>query len=231
MSDLIKVIESEKIDYTVNNDGSISVGGSLDLRGSGITSLPDNLSVGGSLDLEGSGITILPDNLSVGGNLYLYGTGITILPDNLSVGGSLDLRGSGITSLPDNLSVGGSLDLYGTGITILPDNLSVGGNLYLYGTGITILPDRFYCRHLYLDPKSIGNISYRENCGYSSRTIFSAWVNDDFRIAAGCFWGTLSEFESAVDNKYSGNAAETYKKAARDCIAELTEKLNQGEQG
>ncbi|MFP1879740.1 hypothetical protein ACLEE3_14480, partial [Lonsdalea quercina] len=109
--------------------------------------------------------------------------------------------------------------------------LSVGGSLYLEDTGITSLPERFSCRHLYLDPKSIGNISYRENCGHSSRTIFSAWVNDDFRIAAGCFWGTLSEFESAVDNKYSGNTAETYKKAARDCIAELTEKLNQGEQG
>ncbi|MFP1901470.1 leucine-rich repeat domain-containing protein [Lonsdalea quercina] len=229
MSDLMKFIESKKIDYTVSNDGSVSVGGDLDLRGTGITSLPDNLSVGGYLDLEDTSITSLPDNLSVGGYLDLRGTGITSLPDNLSVGGSLDLNGTSITSLPDNLSVGGCLDLSGTGITSLPDNLSVGGYLDLSGTGITSLPDLFSCRHLYLDPKSIGNIAYRENCGYSSRTIFSAWVNDDFRIAAGCFWGTLSEFESAVDDKYSGNAAETYKQAARDCIAELTEKLNQGE--
>ncbi|MFP1759856.1 leucine-rich repeat domain-containing protein [Lonsdalea quercina] len=211
MSALMKFIKSKKIDYTVSNDGSVSVGGDLDLNGTSITSLPDNLSVGGYLDLNGTGITSLPDNLSVGGDLYL--------------------RGTGITSLPDNLSVGGYLDLEGTSITSLPDNLSVGGYLYLEDTGITSLPDRFSCRHLYLDPKSIGNIAYRENCGYSSRTIFSAWVNDDFRIAAGCFWGTLSEFESAVDDKYSGNAAETYKQAARDCIAELTEKLNQGEQG
>ena len=32
-------------------------GGSLDLRGTGITSLPDNLTVGGWLDLSGTGIT------------------------------------------------------------------------------------------------------------------------------------------------------------------------------
>jgi len=82
--------------YTIDNNGllhvdNLSVGGSLDLRGTGITTLPDNLSVGGSLDLRGTGITTLPDNLSVGGSLYLRGTGITTLPDNLSVGGSLDL--------------------------------------------------------------------------------------------------------------------------------------------
>lgn len=34
-----------------------NVGGWLDLRGTGITSLPDNLTVGGSLDLSGTGIT------------------------------------------------------------------------------------------------------------------------------------------------------------------------------
>ena len=52
---------------------------------------------GGSLDLRGTGITALPDNLTVGGSLYLEGTGITALPDNLTVGGSLDLEGTGIT--------------------------------------------------------------------------------------------------------------------------------------
>ena len=92
--------------------------GGLDLRGTGITSLPDNLTVSGWLDLEGcTGITSLPDNLTVSGWLDLRGTGITSLPDNLTVGGGLDLRGTGITSLPDNLTVGGWLDLRGTGIT------------------------------------------------------------------------------------------------------------------
>jgi hypothetical protein len=35
--------------------------GSLDLSGTGITSLPDNLTVGGWLDLSGTGITSLPE--------------------------------------------------------------------------------------------------------------------------------------------------------------------------
>ncbi|MBK5075150.1 hypothetical protein I2492_19350, partial [Budviciaceae bacterium CWB-B4] len=70
------------------------------------------------------------------------------------------------------------------------------------------------------------NVSYRENCGYSSRTIYSAWMDNNFKIAAGCFFGTLNEFEDAVDESYSGDAAEAYKQAARDCISELTIKLN-----
>ena len=76
-----------------------------------VSKLP--LSVGGYLDLSGTGITALPEGLSVGGSLYLRGTGITALPEGLSVGGSLDLRGTGITALPEGLSVGGSLYLRG----------------------------------------------------------------------------------------------------------------------
>ena len=71
----------------------------------------------GNLDLIGTGITALPDNLTVGGNLYLRGTKITALPDNLTVGGGLYLRGTEITALPDNLTVGGGLYLRGTRIT------------------------------------------------------------------------------------------------------------------
>jgi len=79
-------------------DGAITVGGSLYLRNTGITSLPDNLTVGGWLDLSKTGITSLPDNLTVGGWLDLSSTGITSLPDNLTVGGWLDLSSTGITS-------------------------------------------------------------------------------------------------------------------------------------
>ena len=64
---------------------------------------------GGSLDLRGTGITTLPDGLTVGGYLDLRGTGITTLPDGLTVGAYLDLRGTGITTLPDGLTVGGEI--------------------------------------------------------------------------------------------------------------------------
>ena len=135
------------------------------------------------------------------------GIDLTQEGNNLTVGGSLDLRGTGITALPDNLTVGGYLDLRGTGITALPDNLTVGGSLDL-------------------DVKRISNIAFRENCGYLSRTIFAAWSDNNFKIAAGCFFDTLDKFEQAVDEKYSGSAAEAYKQAGRDCVAELTVKLN-----
>jgi hypothetical protein len=127
---------------------------------------------------------------------------------NITVTNNLDLECvSGVDALPDNLTVGGSLDLSGTSITALPDNLTVGGSLDLR-------------------PEKITNVSYRENCGYSSRTIFAMWTGKEFRIAAGCFFGSIDQFEQAVDDKYNGSAAEAYKKAGRDCVAELTEKLN-----
>ncbi|EPA1082888.1 hypothetical protein ACQZ6X_003390 [Escherichia coli] len=105
-------------------------------------------------------------NITVTHNLDLEDvSGVDALPDNLTVGGWLDLEGTSITALPDNLTVGGRLDLEGTSITALPDNLTVGGSLYLR-------------------PEKITNVSYRENCGYSSRTIFAMWTGKEFRRAA-----------------------------------------------
>ena len=65
----------------------------------------EDLNVEGSLDLRDTEITSLPDNLTVGGPLVLRDTEITSLPDNLTVGGSLDLSFTQISSLPDNLKV------------------------------------------------------------------------------------------------------------------------------
>ncbi|EAZ2975913.1 hypothetical protein B5U64_15685 [Salmonella enterica] len=126
-----------------------------------------------------------------------------------------------------NITVTNNLNLEDVSdVDALPDNLTVGGGLDLRGTSITTLPDHFSCNSLYLDAERISNIAYRKNCGYSSRTIFAAWTGKEFRIAAGCFFGSIEQFEQAVDDKYDGDAAEAYKKAARDCVAELTEKLN-----
>ena len=69
-----------------------------------VNELPEGLSVGGSLDLRGTQITQLPEGLSVGGSLYLRGTQITQLPEGLSVGGYLYLRGTQITQLPEGLA-------------------------------------------------------------------------------------------------------------------------------
>lgn len=59
--------------------------GFLDLSGSAIAKLPNNLTVGNWLDLSDSAITELPDNLAVGGWLDLSGTAVTELPDNLII--------------------------------------------------------------------------------------------------------------------------------------------------
>ena len=53
----------------------------------------------GWLDLSGTSITALPDNLTVGGLLNLSRTPITALPDNLTVGGLLNLSGTRIASM------------------------------------------------------------------------------------------------------------------------------------
>jgi hypothetical protein len=74
----------------------------------------DKIVVDGSLDLRRTQITSLPDNLHVGGSLYLNGTLITSLPDNLHVGGWLGLSKAPITSLPDNLKVKGYIYIYRT---------------------------------------------------------------------------------------------------------------------
>ena len=42
---------------------------------------------GGSLDLRRTPITALPEGLKVGGSLYLEDTQITALPEGLAVGG------------------------------------------------------------------------------------------------------------------------------------------------
>jgi len=82
-------IKNNKLLKKTTNEYDLS--GSLDLEGTGITSLPDNLSVGGYLDLEDTKITSLPDNLSVGGSLYLRGTGIRKkdIPKTVKVKGNI----------------------------------------------------------------------------------------------------------------------------------------------
>jgi len=126
--------------YTLEvKDGKPYWDGYLDLGGTNIAKLPDNLIVGGSLDLYYTKITKLPDNLVVGHCLCLYDTFITELPNNLVIGGSLDIRGTEITELPDNLVVGDNLYLEHSKVTELPNNLTVGGYLDLNGMKITKL--------------------------------------------------------------------------------------------
>ena len=49
-------LDKKNISYTISAGGKINVGGSLDLQGTQIAALPDNLTVGGSLYLQGTQI-------------------------------------------------------------------------------------------------------------------------------------------------------------------------------
>ena len=58
-----------------------------------------------NLNLEGSNINSLPDNLEVHGDLDISFTKIITLPRNLKVFGYLDVIGTKITTLPEDLYV------------------------------------------------------------------------------------------------------------------------------
>ena len=104
-------------------------------RREGFTALQDNLTVGGSLDLRGTQIAALPDNLTVGGYLDLEGTQIAALPKGLVVGKTLDIRNTKISELPDDLVVGWSIETDNYTLATPPHTLNNGDYVagrYLY---------------------------------------------------------------------------------------------------
>jgi hypothetical protein len=162
------------INGKLNPELGLVIEGDLDLRGTDITELPENLTVSGFLDLEGATcITKLPENLTVGGYIDLKNTNITELPENFTVGGYLNLENTKITKLPENLTVGDYLNLRDTDITELPENLTVGGDLILEDTNITNYP-----------------VVY--NCGSEDLAIYLDLEDKDL-IVMGCFKGTKEE--------------------------------------
>jgi len=91
----------------------LKVGGNLDLYGSKIESLPEELYVAGTLVLSNcKNLTSLPKRLKVGGDLHLDYTNITLLPEGLYVGRHLYLiMCKNLTSLPKGLKVDGGVNI------------------------------------------------------------------------------------------------------------------------
>jgi hypothetical protein len=96
-------------DYEIRDDLSVYVKGYLDLEGSQVTQLPDDLNIIGSLNLMGSQVTQLPEDLSVEYDVWLSDSRIVSLPKGLSIGEDLLLKGSRVTQLPKDLSIGGDI--------------------------------------------------------------------------------------------------------------------------
>ena len=130
--------------------------GTLDIRGTGITTLPKDIRVdtlvatelairelpigfktSGSLDLTGTPIRELPAWMKVGGSLSIAGTSISWLPKFVSIAVNFNAYRTPLRALPDDLYVGGGLNLGHTRIERLPENMKrIGGVLYLQGTPI-----------------------------------------------------------------------------------------------
>lgn len=120
------------------------INGDIDLSGSEVDSLPDNLLLSGSLILRDCPLTALPTGLNIMDSLDLRNTPITALAPDMSVGLDMMLENTRLTSLPDNLAVDGDLDLEDTLLTALPSNLCVGGYLNLRNTAVSQLPDDWF---------------------------------------------------------------------------------------
>jgi len=170
-TDIIELPDSVKYDRLIAFDSKIKKlpisyflkykYDNIDLAGTCVDELPDNLTVK-NLNLSESKIDILKaKNLVVTNNLDLNFSTVASLPENITVGNDLDLRftknlkelpmlkkvgndlilhNSKIKKLPDNLTVGGNLKLINCPIVKLPKNLTVGGDLNLDLTKVTRLP-------------------------------------------------------------------------------------------
>lgn len=120
--------------------------GSLDLVGTDVEALPDNLLVK-DLVLAGSQIRELPNDLVVEGDCYLcHTTKLKSLPKDLKVKGSLIANDSNLEEIPENLEIGGYLDLRYTPIKELPSGLKVGKFLDIRNSRIQHLPEDLIVR-------------------------------------------------------------------------------------
>jgi hypothetical protein len=116
-------------------------GDTVDLTGSSIRSLPDNLTFRRDLILQRTKLQRLPSNLTVEGTLDISFSSIIEFGPGLKLGGSLDATNSGIYSLPHDIeSYDGDLSISNTKVSQIFVGLEVKGTLRIDGTPITKLP-------------------------------------------------------------------------------------------
>ena len=129
----------EKTGLTLQvKDGHPYYPGFINLSGSQIESLPDNLEVGMFLDASKSSLRELPSELKVNNNLYPAGTAITTLPANLVVEGDLDLKDTKITEIPETIKVKGDIIMPdGTKISASQEQRTQDGYVDIAKSGVT----------------------------------------------------------------------------------------------
>ncbi|WP_074012618.1 hypothetical protein [Candidatus Sodalis sp. SoCistrobi] len=249
MANFFDWLDAKKILFSRTPGGQTLISEDVDLAGSDIQRLPDELLVGGHLILRNTPLAILPIGLNVLEDLDLRNTSITALPPDLSVGGGLFLENTRIVSLPENFRIEDSLVLENSLIASLPRNLWVGGYLNLRGTAISSLPEDWYVEGpLLLDVENIASpLAWRyikladlnaddhlmgDYCLDTSSVgdffdkaddevveIFAVWVSGEIRVYAGRHYG--------IPQKFMGDdTSDTFQQIIRDCVAELEERLS-----
>lgn len=160
----LELVEAARLDAfgtgMLAKDCVFKVSQELDLTGSDIERLPDNLVLKGSLRLFGAALTRLPTGLSVGEELDVKGTDIAAFPDDLSVR-TIRMEGTDVSSLgplrslkdvfaansklaelPEDLVVEGLLDISESAVTAIPGSIRVLGSLSANGCKHIRLPRR-----------------------------------------------------------------------------------------
>ena len=142
--------------------------GSLDMSGTRITKLRDNL-VLEKLRTYNSSLQQLPKGLKVKDILSISNTDITEIPDDCEFG-SLYSQDSKLTKLRDNLTLN-YLNVRNTFLTELPKGLKVNGDLDISYTDIMEIPDDCEFDSLYMCSTRITKL--RDNL-----TLYDLWTDN-----------------------------------------------------
>lgn len=120
------------------------VGKNLNLTGTSIRALPDNLWVPNNLSINHTPLTTLPRKLIVGGTLFMSGTKIKEIPADIFIGKTLVANNNHLRSLPEKLRIPGALYLHSTTIDSLPSHMDIGDYVFLNAsTKLPYLPEYF----------------------------------------------------------------------------------------
>ena len=174
--------------------------------------------MGGSLDLSGTPIAALPENLTVGGSLYLSGTRITALPDTLKVGGSILHTNPNLKKRPEHKLHDGDYVpgkyLYADGIlTHVKNRRKSGAYTYYLGKikGRNVVSDGTYWAHCRTLREGVADLLYKHAVDrgaeqYHHLTMDSILPREEavtmYRVITGaCQAGTQQFLESLPELK------------------------------
>ena len=130
-----KQIDYQRIQEYIKNGSK----GILDLDGTPLTKLPDNLTkIGGSLTIYNSSIEDLNNLEVIKGSLYADNSKLKSLPPKLTrIEYGLSVPKCPIDNINDLGYIGGNLYMDNTNISELPEGLRVGGFLYCRNTPLS----------------------------------------------------------------------------------------------